>query len=429
MKKKLLSVLIAMAMVGSLGTTTVWAEEGGEKTVVRWLANFIEADAYTPYVQQYNEMQDEVEIEIVDAVFANTVEYYEALSVNMASDEAYDIFNMSPTFFNKYVENGVALCVDEWILENDDVKDYAKDIVSRDGHAYAYPCGNDLIALFVNVDMLEAAGYTLDDLSTWDGMLEAAAATAEANDCYGCVTTLGFGGGYPEYMWYSTMWGEGGDLWQEMDGSVTVTNPEGIAKSLAMWRDLITTDAGSSELHNDSAYMLNKQAAMKFGSQPTVNELTYGYGDITEGADFEWAVVPIPASKEDVTPFSTLGGWTTMINGKGAHTEEAVEFMNWLYFESGYIADKCKIGNNISPLYSADEQLDELYKESPFSKMYALVESGQMELKGELAFTSDVLEGVTEMMTSTIFDTTTDEEALQCVQTFIDKFDATVVEK
>lgn len=418
----------ALWMAGTMIlSTNVYAEEEVSKEgkkVIQWLATYYDQNAVTKYVDMYNAQQDEVYVEVVDATFANSNEYYENLAINIASEDPYDIFLTSPAYFNKYVASGTAYCLDEYILENDDVKDYAKEIVTRGDHAYAYPASSDIIGLYVNVEMLEGAGHTLDDLGTWDGLMQAAADISNTYGNYGFLTNLEFGGGYAEYLWYSIMWGEGGDISADVDGNITVTNPEKVAKAAKMYHDMVTSDGGSTELDNSYDYLVNGTCGMLISGQSGLYQL-----DDELGADFEWTFREIPTSETDGQSYATLGGWSVMVNAEGEYVQESLDFMNWMWFESDFMVEQCLGWYALSPLVSADEKLDPLYKETKYSLAYDLIESGEMACKGELAFESDTFEALSKMLSSVVFESETDEDALACVQTFIDTVDAAIVEE
>mgnify|MGYP002510803012 CR=1 FL=1 len=399
-------------------------EAGSEdKVVIKWMPAYLKPDVVKKYADLYNASQEDVYVDIVDAVFGSTVDYYEALAVNIASGDSYDIFSMSATYFDKYVNSGTAYCVDEFITGNADVKDYAQLAVTRNGSAYAFPATNDVIGLFVNLDMLENSGHTIEDLENWDSFVQAAIDISETNGNYGALTNLGFGGGYAEFLWYATMWSAGGDISADLDGKITVTNPDKVAKAAVKYRDLISGDGGSTEFNNDMDYFINQTCGMDIMGQDGLYLTDEG------NVDFEWTFVPVPAVDKGGQSYSPLGGWHLMINGNGNHPKEAADFLNWLYFESDYVADECLVAYQLSPLVSADKNLDALYVDTKFSLAYDLINAGKISCRAELAFDSQVLEAIGEMLSGVIYESSTDEEALAYVQTFIDTVGAGVVEK
>lgn len=424
MWKKIAAVTLCAALVLSMaacskGSGSSKSGSGGSdgKVVLRWMPAYLKPAVVDKYVQMFNESHDDIQVEAEEATYGSVSDYTSALALNIATgDEAYDIFSMSAADINKYINSGVAYCLDDELKDNDDIKSFAMDVITRDGHVYAYPATTDVIGLYVNLDMLEGSGHKLEDLDTWDGMLKAGADIAAKYGNYGVLTHLGFGGGYAEFLWYASMWSAGGDISTDLDGNVTVTNPEKVAKAAEQWRDLIMGDAGSVEFNNNIDYFVNGLCGMDIAGQTALSEMD---GYLSGGYSFKWTFIPVPSAEKGSQKYSPIGGWFSVINARNAHTAEAVEFMNWLYFETDYIADMCRAYYQVSPLKSADKKLDDLYS-TYFGMVYDYINSGEMECKAEIALDSEVLEKLGKMLSSVVYQSTTDEEALAYVNRFIE---------
>ena len=102
--KRLIKTLTTIMLGTSIVTApaNVWAESE-EKIVLQWQPAYLSETAVDKYIEEYNASQDKVVVEKVDAAYGSTNEYFEALAINIASGDAYDIFSMSPIYFNKYV--------------------------------------------------------------------------------------------------------------------------------------------------------------------------------------------------------------------------------------------------------------------------------------------------------------------------------------
>lgn len=440
MMKKLISVFLALLMVVALTacdtTPSGPADNPGvnpEETLVpsdepvtlNWSATYLDPAVVKKYVDQYNAMQDHTTVVVSEATYGSVADYTAALALNIATgDGSYDLFSMSAADFNKYVNSGVTYCLDKWLLNNEDVKSYALDCVMRDGHVFGYPATNDVVGVYVNLDMLKNAGHTIEDIKDWDSMLECAADIAEKEGNYGLLTHLGFGGGYAEFLWYSSMWSAGADITMDLEGNVTVKNKDALAEAAIDWRELIMGPAGSTEFNNNIEYFVNGLCGMCLTGQTALAEMDEF---LAGGYSFEWTFIPVPPVQEGGQSYSSMGGWFTVVNARNEHLYEAIEFMNWLYFESDYIADMCRRYYQISPLYSADEKLNDLYS-TYYGWVYNYISEGQMVCKPEIAFDSKILEQLGKMLSSVVYQSTTKEEALAYVDRFIDSVDATVVD-
>ncbi len=433
MKRRLLALVISLLLAVSLtactngeapATGNVPGNTGESgKVTLQWVPAYLNPEVVKKYAEDFNASQDRITVTVVEATYGSVSDYTSALAMNIAGgDNAYDIFSMSAADFNKYVSSGVAYCLDDHLLNNEDIKSYALELVSREGHVYGYPATNDTIGVYVNLDMLKQSGHTLDDLKTWDGMLEAAADIAKTSGNYGCLTHLGFGGGYAEFLWYASLWSAGGDITMDLDGNLLVTNPDALVEAAKDWRDLIRSDAGSTEFNNEIDYFYNGLCGMVITGQTALSEIDEY---LSGGYSFDWTFIPVPAAEKGGQSYSPFGGWFTVINARNAHAAEAAEFMDWLYFETDYIADMCRAYYQISPLYSADEKLGDLYS-THLGMVYDYISKEEMLCKAEVALDSETLEELGKMLSSVIYQSTNDSEAKAYVDRFIENTGAKI---
>ncbi len=435
--KKMIAIFLSIVMM--LGLAACSGKEEGdtnsgnkgdtktkEPVTLQWCATYLNPDVVHKYVDEFNAMHDRITVEVIDATYGSVSDYTAALALNIATgDDSYDIFSMSAADFNKYVSSGVAYCLDNVLLNREDIKQSALDVVTCNSHVYAYPATNDVVGLYVNLDMLEGSGHSLDELATWDGMIAAGTDIANKYNNYGVLTDLGFGGAYAEFLWYSSLWSNGGDISMDEDGKVTVTQPKALAAAAIQWRDLIRGTAGSTEFNNNIDYFVNGLCGMCLTGQTALSEMDE---KMQGGYSFKWTFIPVPAAKEGAQSYSALGGWFTLVNSRNEHPEDAVEFLNWLYFESDYVADMCKAYYQVTPLTTDDEKLQELHTETYFKLVDDMLTSGNIVCKPEIALNSKVLERLGKMISNIVYQSTNNAEALNFVEKFIEEVNAAVIE-
>lgn len=433
MKKRMIALLLCVVIAVCMtacdegtpgGTGGSNSNIGGDgQVVLQWMPAYLDPEVVSKYVSQFNETHDNIQVVAIEATYGSVAEYTSALAMNIAGgDSSYDLFSMSAADFNKYVSSGVAYCLDDHLKNNSDIKSYALDLVTRDGRIYGYPATNDTIGLYVNLDMLTASGHTVEDLATWDGMLEAAADIAATHGNYGCLTHLGFGGGYAEFLWYASLWSNGGDISMDLDGNLTVTNKSALTAAALDWKELIRSTSGSTEFNNEIDYFYNGLCGMVITGQTALSEIDEY---LSGGYSFEWTFIPVPAAEQGGQSYSPFGGWFTVINARNAHAEQAAEFMDWLYFETDYIAEMCRAYYQISPLLSADAKLEDLYS-THLGLVYNYINNGEMLCKAEISLDSEALEELGKMLSSVIYQSTNKSEAQAYVDRFVDAVDATV---
>lgn len=426
-------ILCAMMLLGlvACGTDSENTNKGENQenkgpVTLQWCATYLDPDVVHKYVDEFNAMHERITVEVVDATYGSVSDYTAALALNIATgDDSYDIFSMSAADFNKYVTSGVAYCLDDELIGREEIKESALNVVMCNGHVYAYPATNDVVGLYVNLDMLEGSGHTLDELKTWDGMIAVGADISKQYNNYGVLTDLGFGGAYAEFLWYSSLWSNGGDISMDEEGNVTVTQPKALAAAAIQWRDLIRGEAGSTEFNNNIDYFVNGLCGMCLTGQTALSEMDEF---MKGGYSFEWTFIPVPAAKEGAQSYSALGGWFTLVNSRNENPEDAVEFLNWLYFESDYVADMCKAYYQVTPLTTDEEKLQQLHEETYFKMVDEMISSGQIACKPEIALNSKVLERLGKMISNIVYQSTTNAEALAFVEDFIEEVNATVIE-
>lgn len=419
MKKRwialVLCLLTVFALTGCDKTPDETQTEPDEDVVLRWLPAYLDPEVVSKYVNEFNATHDKIQVVASEATYGSVAEYTSSLAMSIAGgDGSYDLFSMSAADFNKYVTSGVAYCLDSHLKDNKDIKSYALDLVTRDGHVYGYPATNDTIGVYVNLDMLTASGHTVDDLKTWDGMVKAAEDIAKTQGNYGCLTHLGFGGGYAEFLWYASLWSAGGDITMDLDGNLVVKNKDAMVEAALDWKQLVRGEGGSTEFNNEIDYFYNGMCGMLISGQTALSEID---GYLSGGYSFEWDFVPIPAASAGAQRYSPFGGWFTVVNARNPHARQAAEFMDWLYFETDYIADMCRAYYQISPIYSADEKLDDLYG-THLGKVLNYINDGEMVCKAEIALNSDALEELGKMLSSVIYQSTNRTEA----EAYVDRF-------
>ena len=192
MKRKILSVLLAGAMTFSLAACggsgsgdsgDDAAAEGGAGegentlTVMAWDPAFnipaLEAAA-ADYKENVNE---DFELEILEQAGSSDVE---TAVTTAASAGDYSNLPDMVLFQDHYIQRYVADYPDAWIslgdidINWDDFAAEKLDYSTIDGEHYGVPVDNGTVVCAYRTDLLEEAGYTIDDLTgcTWDKFME-----------------------------------------------------------------------------------------------------------------------------------------------------------------------------------------------------------------------------------------------------------------
>lgn len=323
MKKTILALLLAVIMI--LGMCPALAEE---PTTVTFVSNNLGyEDLLQEYIDQWNAANPDLQVELYVAS-GSPDEYWTQLSTAIAGGNAYDIYMMSPSYFQTYIDNGLCYPLDAWFEGSEGWYDYAlADVTRNEGHIWAYPAFNDLMAIYVNVDMLKECG--IEELpSTYDEFITAASTVANELGVYGFQTSITFEG-YGQFEWYPVMWGAGGDL---LTGEEVITNKEGVVKALQFWRDMANSEGGCLDMACSADYFINELVCMMPIGQWMLNDINKNADQI----DFEWTVIPYPVPEEGDTPYTVMGGWKYCVYPKGKNPDRCADFLKWLLDESDF---------------------------------------------------------------------------------------------
>ena len=290
-------------------------------------------------------------------------DFFQKLSTAFAAGQGPDIFTVSAAEFNRYVESGIAMQLDDWINPNiDDF--YAATIngVSNDGHIYGYPGNGDLLGLYVNVDMFDDAG--LDFPETWDETITAAEKLAK-DDVYGLLVSTSAGGGYGQFEHYPFMWMGGGNIFAA-DNKTVIVNSQATIDAFQFYRNIAKSPGGARSNPLDGAFDITLFGAGKVAMQLCGS---WGVGALASGfPDLNYTIIPYPVPKKGMKSSSDKGGWHFMASTRGSNPDRAADYLNWLYNNenTSYMEELCERGARFSPRKSVIENAD-FYKEFPFN--------------------------------------------------------------
>ena len=157
---------------GELSEETAAEEttEGGETiTLAVWGSSPAETEGLEKTVQSFEEKTGhKVEIEVI------TDNFNDQLTARFAANNAPDVFYLEAYVAPRFIESGVLLDITDDVPEQDDFfQPLLNAFKDSEGRLYAVPKDYSTLATYVNVDLLEEAGYTIDDVpADWEGLVE-----------------------------------------------------------------------------------------------------------------------------------------------------------------------------------------------------------------------------------------------------------------
>lgn len=177
MMGKLSKLFLMFILVGFLAACNSENSGGDEKanpsdsksiTLAVWGSSPAETNALETTVASFEEKTDiDVEIEVIQDNFQDT------LTARFAAKNAPDVFYLESYVAPKFIESGVLENISDSVENEEDFFQPLLDSFrDADGNLYAVPKDYSTLATYVNTDLLEQAGYTLEDVpSDWEGLV------------------------------------------------------------------------------------------------------------------------------------------------------------------------------------------------------------------------------------------------------------------
>lgn len=371
MKRKLISALlvsvmtISLAACGTGGGSSDGGEgggsgssEGGHKlTVYAWDPAF-NIPAIEAAAADYKENVDsEFELEILEQAGSEDVE---TAITTAGSSGDYSNLPDIVLFQDHYIQRYVADYPDAWTplgdvdINWDDFAAEKLDYSTIDGEHYGVPVDNGTVVAAYRTDLLEQAGYTIDDLTgcTWDKFIEIGKAVYEkTGKALLCMNSDG------NDLPYIMMQAEG--VSQFKDGKPYITENKTLVtiveKLVEMAKENVLLMPNSWSDYTDKAIQGDQVAGVMNGNWiiPTIEKVEANSG--------KWAITSMP-TLEGGEGYASNGGSSLYITSNCQNVDLAKDFLAYTFGGSTTTYDNAlKDGGVISTYAPAGET--EVYNE------------------------------------------------------------------
>lgn len=323
----------AAALAALLTTTVLAGCSGGPEesasgpvdlTMALWSSN-------EAHLEVFNQIADAYIAEHEDTVSSITFEplsggdYITALTTQIAGGDSPDLAWVFEANAREFIEQGVLTDLSTVFEETegydaDDLLPGAMEVWTDDGRPYAYPFSSSPMGIYVNLDLINAAGQPnprqllADGEWTWDRLMEISAAVAASNPAVG-----GFGPGKPYEQWndsLSMMWKAWGvSAWSEDGKACTLDSPEAVDFFTWYRTNVFETGAipGPGEVHDFATGQLAASLGQMSRSGPLVD------------ATFAWDYLPMPEGPEGAVP--VIGQAGVGVIERSENKEVAADFL------------------------------------------------------------------------------------------------------
>jgi multiple sugar transport system substrate-binding protein len=313
-------------LVGAMASPAAAQEPSGSITYAIW-GDPAELSNQIALVEAFEAEHPDIDVEVT---VSDWDAYWTGLQTSIAGGDAPDVFAMDGPIFPDYQVRGVLLDLAPYIERDGfDVSALADAGVAHfttdDGGQYGLPRDLNVVPLFYNKAMFDAAGLAYpDETWTWDDLIEAGKQLTIDEDGDGLAEQWGF---YTETTdmenyWSELVWQAGGEIIAD-DASATLLGSEEAVSGLQFLQDLIYTHKimPTPDLFAETGDAFEQGlAAMESNGSWLV--------PTHEAAGIDFGIAPLPAGP---------AGHATSINPTGAvvsattdNPDAAWAFVKWL---------------------------------------------------------------------------------------------------
>ncbi len=325
--KKLLSLLLVLTMVFAFMAMSGTAFAADDTlTVYAWDANF-NIPALKAAEAAYQKVNPDFKLEIATQSGSSDVE--QAMTLAGSSGDLSSLPDIV-LFQDHFIQSYVADYPDCWVdLEVADIDwdDFGAEKLSYstiDGVHYGVPVDNGTAIFAYRTDVLEEAGYTIDDVTgiTWDDWLEIAKEVKEKTGF--ALLSMDHSGDDLPYM---MMQAEGLSQWK--DGKPNFVGNEPFKRIIEVIvqgaKDGTILLANSWSEYCDQTIVGNQTAGVMNGNWiiPTIEQVADNSG--------KWALTTLPTLDGGKEGYAANGGSSLYITGNCKNVDLASEFLAYTF--------------------------------------------------------------------------------------------------
>ena len=310
MKKKVLSVVMAAAMMTSIfSATAVTASAADAEELTIWVH---ETDS--PEGQLYKTLVDEFNKEYEGTYHATLTQiarsgdaggYDDKVNAAITNGGLPDVFTVDGVAVAQYADANAIVPIGDYFKE-DELADFNPSIIQQgtyNDELYTLGVMDSSVGVFYNKDMFEKAGIEPATAEKpWTlAQLEDAAKKLTTDDCYGITMSLDAKDETCIYFFLPLIYSQNSSVLDE-DGETAEGFLNGDAtKNVFNWIKEMADNGYASATPAENSFELGQAAMALTGSWEPGNLAKY---------DINWGLMPMPVYDENSTPASACGSWT-----------------------------------------------------------------------------------------------------------------------
>lgn len=401
MKKKVLSVILSLAMTatlfgcgssstdtsaeskgpGAAGTTEMEVEGEDVTTLNVWTFIELHQQFYTDMAEKWNEEHPDQKVKLVLSNMAYD-DMHNKLSLALESGEgAPDIVDIELGKFPSFLQGNIGLrdLTDVIAPYKEKVVQARLDIYSKDEKYYGLPTHVGATVAFYNTELLEAAGINYEDIKTWDDFKNAGVKYYEATGKYfATVETTA------QWM-INLMLAQKGGGYLDASGNLDINNDK-MVEVLTYIKAMQDTGAFNvvpgGQPDNEEAYPAYNTGEYAVQIMPfwqTSRFLNY-MTDLTGKV----AIAPTPVWSTSDNEFASIGGGGTgtAIVASGENADLAAQVMAYIKLSAeaneevwnvlGFDPVNTEVWTNTQLTQNPENQFVKYFKNYPFDALNAI---------------------------------------------------------
>lgn len=323
--RNLKSTACAIAVIGSLAWgSAAQSQDAVNLRMTIWSANEAHLKLFNEIAAGFKQEHPNVTVTYESLPFET---YTTALTTQIAGGNAPDMAWIFETSAYDFVKSGALYPLSDTLKATegynlDEVSAGATERWMQDGTLYAYPFSTSPFAMFVNNDLVKAAGAkTPAEMVaagewTWDNAIATASAVAKSGK--GGLVVRDFN--YQAWQYLTSVWnGWGASPWSE-DGKTCTMAEQPMADALAFIHDAVFTKKAMPG-PGETVDFFAGNAAM------TITQISRA-SLLPKDKPFDWDLVPLPKGPAGEYALIGQAGVGVMQSGKNAET--AAEFVAYM---------------------------------------------------------------------------------------------------
>ena len=328
--KKWLAIVLAAAML--LSMTTALAEEKVVITYSYW-GTPEEGATVQPALDAYNASQDQVTVELM---CIPNEEYTTKLNTMAAAGTMPDCGIMNENGVLAFANAGLLADISD-MYANSDSKPLDCLAFKADGKTVAYSGCNEVLLLYYNKDMFDAAGiaYPATDVAnawTWEQFIDVAkqltldaAGKHPGDEGFDPNTIVQYGCNVDNWTWQLEVWAQSnGGAWFSEDGKQCLINSPEAIEAIQKVADLYLVEHVAPYYDGHADEGITRSIAA--GNVAMATGGAWNMGTCMSSSGINFGIGVLPYMKEKVT-IATAG--PQVVFGQTQHLREAMDFIAW----------------------------------------------------------------------------------------------------